>query len=485
MKINQLIQLTSLIALGLLSQCCMGSTKAADSQRPNVVIIFTDDQGYADVGCFGAEDFKTPNLDQMAREGMRFTDFYVAGSVCSPSRAALLTGCYPQRVGIHDVNGPKLVGDPGWTQPMENIGLSDQEELISRLLKDAGYATGCFGKWHVGHYPQFLPPNRGFDEYFGLPYSNDMRPENWDVYPDLPLYEGKKTIEVNPDQTQLTTRYTERAVKFIEKNRDRPFFVYLAHSMPHVPLYVSDKFKGKSQQGLYGDVMMEIDWSVGQILSALKRLDIDKKTLVIFTSDNGPWLSYGDHAGSARPLREGKGTTFEGGQRVPCIMRYPDMIPSGTESSELCTTMDLLPTIVKLAGAKMPTLKIDGHDIRPLLENEPGAKSPYEAFFFYRGWRLEAVRSGMWKLHFPHEYRTVIEHGTNARNGKYNNNETIGLSLYDLENDISEKKNIADKYPEVVARLKKLADIMREDLGDSHLNMTGSGRRPPGREYNE
>ena len=477
---RKFINVIGFITVAIALQGCLENVGTAVSNRPNVVIIFTDDQGYADVGCFGAKDFETPNLDQMAREGMRFTDFYVGGSVCSPSRAALLTGCYPQRVGIHHVNGPKGVHEPIWTEPLENIGLSDQEALISDLLKDAGYATGCFGKWHVGHYPQFMPLNRGFDEFFGLPYSNDMRPASWDAYPDLPLYDGDKVIELNPDQSRLTTRYTERAVKFIEKNKDKPFFVYLPHSMPHVPLYVSGKFKGKSRQGLYGDVIMEIDWSVGQILSTLKRLGIDDRTLVIFTSDNGPWLSYGNHAGSAEPLREGKGTTFDGGQRVPCIMRYPKLIPAGTECDQLCTTMDLLPTIVKLAGADMPKLKIDGHDIRPLLANEPGSQSPYQAFFFYREWGLEAVRHGKWKLHFPHEYRTVREPGADAENGTYNDHETIGLSLYDLENDISEKNNVADKYPDVVARLKDLADKMRQDLGDSYRNMTGSGRRSPG-----
>ncbi|MBN1456606.1 MAG: sulfatase [Sedimentisphaerales bacterium] len=478
MNRRDFIKAVGLGVAGFALQGCVERLRTSAAKKPNFVIIFTDDQGYADVGSYGAKGFKTPHLDRMAEEGMRFTDFYVAGPVCSPSRAALLTGCYPQRVGMYDVIGPK---GPDWTKEKENLGLSDNEQLISNLLKDAGYATGCFGKWHVGHYPRFLPTNRGFDEYFGLPYSNDMWPKNSEDYPDLPLYDGDKVIETNPDQTQLTTRYTERAIKFIEKNKDKPFFVYLPHSMPHVPLYVSDKFAGKSEQGLYGDVIMEIDWSVGQINATLKRLGLDDNTLVIFTSDNGPWLSYGNHAGSALPLREGKGTTFDGGQRVPCIMKYPGIIPAGTVCTELCTTMDFLPTIVKFAGAKEPRLKIDGYDIRPLLEGKQGAKSPYEAFYFYKGWELEAVRSGKWKLHLPHGYRTVVEYGRDAKPGKYDYSKKIGPALFDLENDISEKNNVADKFPRVVARLKKLADKMRNDLGDSLKNTKGSGRRQPGR----
>lgn len=478
MNRRQFIKAIGLTTAAFTLQGCTQTLQTSRAKKPNFVIIFTDDQGYADLGSFGAKDFKTPNLDRMADEGMRFTDFYVAAPACSPSRAALLTGCYPQRVGIPSVNGPK---GPPWTKRDENLGLSDNEQLISHILKDAGYATACFGKWHVGHYPQFLPLNRGFDEYFGLPYSNDMWPKNWDVFPDLPLYDGDKVIETNPDQTQLTTRYTNRAIKFIENNKDRPFFVYLPHSMPHVPLHVSDKFKGKSDQGLYGDVIMEIDWSVGQINATLQRLGLDKNTLVIFTSDNGPWLVYGNHSGSALPLREGKGTTFDGGQRVPCIMRYPDLIPPGSVCSKLCTTMDFLPTIAKLAGAEMPKLKIDGHDIRPLLTNKPNAKTPYKAFFFYNGWQLQAIRSGKWKLHFPHEYRSVTARGDDGKRGKYDNHVKTPLALFDLENDISESNNLADKFPKVVAKLKKLAGIMRADLGDSLTKTEGSGRRPPGR----
>jgi len=456
--------------------CGSASLRVSDkgsSDKPNFVIIFCDDAGYADVGVFGAEGFETPNLDQMAAEGVRFTDFYVAAASCTPSRAALMTGCYPQRVGLPYVLGPKA-----------KIGISSEEQTIADILKTLGYATACYGKWHLGHHPEFLPTRHGFDDYFGLPYSNDMWPNHPTDpnYPDLPLIEGKNTIEYNPDQTQLTTWYTERAVKFIEENKDRPFFLYLPHSMPHVPLHVSDKFKGKSKQGMYGDVIMEIDWSVGQILSTLKRLGIDKKTLVIFSSDNGPWLSYGDHAGSAKPLREGKGTTFDGGQREPTIMRWPGKIPGGTVCSEPASTMDILPTIAKLTGAKLPTHPIDGKDIWPLISGQPSAKSPHEAFFYYNGWALEAVRSGKWKLHLPHGYRTLAgrKGGTGGQPVKYEQAK-IDLALFDLKKDVGEQHDVSAEHPDVVRRLLSLADEMREDLGDSAKKMTGKNRRPPGR----
>lgn len=458
---------------GCMSVSQVAAGKRGDGRPPNFVIIFTDDQGYADVGCFGAKGFETPNLDRMAVEGVRLTDFYVAAASCTPSRAALMTGCYPQRVSLPYVLGPKA-----------KIGISSAEYTIAEILKPRGYATACYGKWHLGHHPEFLPTRHGFDNYFGLPYSNDMWPRHPTnkSFPNLPLIEGEKIIEYNPDQTKLTTWYTERAVKFIEANSDRPFFLYLPHSMPHVPLYVSDKFKGKSKQGLYGDVIMEIDWSVGQILSTLKRLGIDKQTLVIFSSDNGPWLSYGDHAGSARPLREGKGTTFDGGQREPTIMRWPGKIPVGLVCKEAASAMDILPTLAKLAKAKLPTYRIDGKDIWPLMSGEPGAKSPHEALFYYNSWALEAVRSGKWKLHLPHGYRTLAGRsgGTGGKPVKYKQAK-IGTSLFDLENDIGEQHEIGAKHPEVVKRLLRLADRMREDIGDSAKKMTGKGRRPPGR----
>jgi arylsulfatase A len=456
------------------SRSLRGASASDKNQQPNFVIVFIDDMGYADVGCFGATGYETPNIDRLATEGTRFTDFYAAASVCTPSRAALLTGCYPQRVGLPNVLGPRA-----------KIGISDEEVTIARMLKPLGYATACFGKWHLGHETKFLPTHHGFDEYFGLPYSNDMWPKHPETpkdYPDLPLIEGDKVVQLNPDQTQLTTWYTEHAVRFIEKNEDQPFFLYLPHSMCHVPLHVSDKFKGKSQRGLFGDVIMELDWSVGQILSTLKRLGIDRNTMVVFCSDNGPWLSYGDHAGSARPLREGKGTSFDGGQREPTLMRWPGRIPAGKVCREPLTTMDLLPTIARLTGTTLPEHTIDGKDIWPLIAGEPGAKSPHEAFFYYNGWALEAVRSGKWKLHFAHGYRTLNGRpgGTGGIPAKYEQ-ARIDTALFDLENDIGEQHNVADQHPDVVERLQRLADEMRQDLGDSARKMEGKGRRQPGR----
>ena len=448
-------------------------SNAAEPSHPNFVIIFTDDQGYQDVGCFGSPNIKTPNLDRMALQGMRFTDFYVGQPVCTASRAALLTGCYPNRVGLLGALGPKSM-----------VGISDKESTIAQVLKTRGYATAIFGKWHLGDSPQFLPTRHGFDEYFGLPYSNDMwpkHPANPKNYPALPLIQGEQVVGLMPDQTQLTTRYTQHALRFIERNKARSFFLYVAHNMPHVPLHVSDKFKGKSKRGLYGDVIMEIDWSVGQILAALKSNGLDEKTVVVFTSDNGPWLLYGNHAGSALPLREGKTTTFDGGLREPCIMRWPGQIPAGTVCRELSATMDLLPTFARLAGAEVPQDRIiDGRDIWPLMSGQPGAKTPHEAYFYYWGKHLQAVRSGKWKLHLAHNYDRPEPPGQDGKPGKYAKRE-IGVALFDLETDIGETKDLAAQHPEVVTRLKVLAEKCREDLGDSATGQQGSNVREPGR----
>jgi len=443
------------------------------AEQPNLVIIFTDDQGYSDVGCFGAKGFETPNLDRMAGEGMRFTNFYVAQAVCGASRAALLTGCYSNRIG--------MLGAPSHRS---KHGINKAETLIPELLKDRGYATAMYGKWHLGFQEKFLPMQHGFDDYFGLPYSNDMWPNHPTAganSPPLPLIERNKTIAHNPDQTQLTTWYTERAVSFIDANKAGPFFLYVAHSMPHVPLFVSDKYQGKSEQGMYGDVISEIDWSVGQILGALKRNGIDDDTLVIFTSDNGPWLSYGNHGGSARPLREGKGTAWEGGVREPCIMRWPGKIPAGKVCHELAATIDVLPTIAQLADAPLPERKIDGKSIWNLMAGEPGAKTPHDAYYYYWGGALHAVRSGKWKLHFPHPYRSIT--GTPGKDGRPNgySQKKCGLELYDLEGDIGEATDVAAENPSVVTRLQKLADEIRSELGDTLTKKKGSENRQPGR----
>lgn len=454
----------------------------AATHLPNVVIIFMDDLGYADIGAFGAKGFKTPHLDRLAKEGCKFTNFHVAQPVCSASRAALLTGCYPNRIGIHGALGPLV-----------KHGIHDNEITLAELLKQKGYATGMAGKWHLGRPTQFLPVHHGFDEYFGLPYSNDMWPSHPETrrgaYPPLPLIEGDRVIdnEITPEeQSHLTTWYTERAVKFIERNHDRPFFFYLAHSMPHVPLHVSDKFKGKSKQGLFGDVIMEIDWSVGEVLKALKKHKLDDNTLVIFTSDNGPWLSYGNHAGSAGPLREGKGTNWEGGTREPCIMRWPGKIPRGKTSDAMLMTIDLLPTLAKLTGTKLPDHKIDGRDVWPLITGEKNAKNPHDAYFYYyHVGQLQAVASGdgRWKLYLPHAFRTLAGRagGRDGIPAKYGEAQLTAPELYDLKTDIGETKNVAGENPQIVQRLLALAEQARVDLGDSLTDRKGSGVREPGR----
>jgi arylsulfatase A-like enzyme len=436
-----------------------------------VIIILADDQGYADVGCFGASNLETPHLDRMAREGIRFTDFYVAQPVCSASRAALLTGCYPNRIGIL-----------GALNPSSKFGIPASEKTLAELLKPRGYATAIYGKWHLGHRPEFLPTRHGFDDYFGLPYSNDMWPRHPTIrFPELPLIEGEKVVGYNPDQTQLTNWYTERAMRFIARNKDRPFFIYMAHNMPHVPLHVSDKFKGKSKQGLYGDVIMEIDWSVGEVLAAVKQHGLEERTLVIFASDNGPWLSYGNHAGSAVPLREGKMTTWEGGVREPFLARWPGHIPGGSVCRQPAMTIDVVPTVTRLAGAALPDHKIDGLDIWPLLASRPDAVSPHDAYYFYWGRELQAIRSGRWKLHFPHSYITLAGQpgGQNGQPALYGKAETP-LALYDLERDAGETNNLANREPEAVRRLKALADKAREDLGDSATKQVGKGVRATG-----
>ena len=451
-----------------------GGTHSMRRDKPNVVIIFCDDLAYADVGCFGAQGYSTPNLDRMAAEGVRFTDFHAATAVCSASRAALLTGCYPERVSIMGALGPK-----------SQVGINDDELLISEMLKEQGYATACVGKWHLGHHPRFLPTRHGFDEYFGLPYSNDMwdkHPEYADSFGKLPLIEGERTIAWIEDQSLLTTWYADRSVEFIRRNADKPFFLYLAHSMPHVPLFVSDKFRGTTERGLFGDVIAEIDWSVGRVLNELKTQGVDDNTLVIFTSDNGPWMSYGDHAGSAHPFREGKGTMFEGGMREPCIMRWPGRIAPGTECDKLSTTMDLLPTLAALAGGRLPDHKIDGHDIWPLISGQSGAETPYEAYYCYWRGALHAVRTQNWKLHFPHAYRSLNGRpgGTGGIPVKYSQAE-IGQELFDMVADKEETTDVAAQHPDVVEQLTALAAKARADLGDRAGEIPGPGIRPPGR----
>jgi arylsulfatase A len=448
------------------------------TRPPNIVLIFVDDMGYADIGPFGAT-LSTPNFDRVAREGRKFTNFHVTSAVCSASRAALLTGCYHNRVGVAGAFGPN-----------SRIGLNPGETTIAELVKTRGYATGMAGKWHLGDKAPFLPTRQGFDEWFGIPYSGDMWPHHPEAkpgtYPRLPLFEGDKIIdeEITPEeQRQLTTQYTERAVAFIERHKDRPFFFYLAHNQPHVPLFVSDKFHGKSGAGLFGDVIQEIDWSVGQILGALERTGIAENTWIIFTSDNGPWLSYGDHAGSAGHLREGKGTSWEGGTRVPCLMRWPGKIPAGSECSIRLSTIDLLPTIAAQIGAPLPERQLDGRDVWPVLVGGPDAKNPHAAYATYYGDnRLEAVTDGRWKLVFPHTYRSIqgVPKATGGIPSKYRQQSITTAQLFDLEKDPSETTDVAAANPDVVTRLQAAAEKFRAELGDSLTKRPPTKARLPG-----
>lgn len=459
---------------------------ASPPATPNIVLIFTDDLGYGDLSCYGATQYKTPHLDRMAAEGVRFTSFLSAQAVCSASRAALLSGCYPNRVGIS-----------GALFPDSRTGLDPSEETLAELLKHKNYRTAAIGKWHLGHHREFLPLQQGFDEYLGIPYSNDMWPVNYDGspfseqkkergfdFPPLPLIEGNEKIRefhTLDDQAEITTLYTERAVHFIGQNRKNPFFLYLAHSMPHVPLAASAKFRGKSAQGLYGDVMMEIDWSVGEIMKALHKYGLEKNTLVIFTSDNGPWLNFGDHGGSAGGLREGKGSSYEGGQRVPCIMRWPGVIPGGVVCNQLASTIDILPTVATIAGAPLPERKIDGVSILPLLKGDQTASPRVSFLYYYRRNSLEAIRLGEWKLVFAHPGRTYqgFRPGTGGYPGGTNENFPFEEALYDLRRDPGERYDVKAFYPEVVSRLRELAAAARDDLGDDLQQAPGKNRRMP------
>lgn len=454
---------------------CYGCNNVVNTTPPNIIIIFTDDQGYEDVGCFGSPDIETPHLDQMAREGIKLTHFYAAQAVCSASRAAMLTGCYPNRIGVHAAY-----------MPNSKKGLNHDETTIAEMLKSKGYATGIFGKWHLGDHPSMMPLNHGFDEYFGIPYSNDM----WPYHPQqgpifnfgpLPLYENETVIDTLDDQSMLTTEITKRSLDFIKRNKDNPFFLYVPHPQPHVPLFVSDKFKGKSKRGLYGDVIMEIDWSTGQILEALKSYEIDDNTLVIFTSDNGPWINYGEHAGSTGILREGKGTAWEGGQREPFIARFPGTIPAGLEVATPVMAIDILPTIAELTNAQLPKNLIDGKSIDAMLRGQ-SEEAVQEAYFhYYKTNELHGVTYDKWKLYFPHTFRSLNGRvgGKNGFPVPYEQLTVDDIELYNLEQDPAEMNNIASDYPNIVHEIERIANEMRGKLGDALRNQEGSENRQP------
>lgn len=438
----------------------------APPRPPNFIIILCDNLGYGDVGCFGSTLHRTPHIDRMAAQGTRFTSFYATSGVCTPSRASLMTGCYPRRVNMHvDERGGAVL------RPVARKGLHPDEITIAEALKPRGYATACIGKWHLGDQPPFLPTRQGFDQYFGIPYSDDMTPRPNQTWPPLPLMRNQRVVEAPADRDTLTKRYTQESIAFINANRQRPFFLYLSHAMPGSTQrpFASKDFQGRSKNGPYGDAVEEIDWSTGQILAALKDAGLDENTLVIWTSDNGAPRRNPPQGGN-KPLGGWGYTTMEGGMRVPCVVRWPGRVPAGRTRDELATTMDLLPTFAALAGAKLDENRtIDGHDIRPLLLGEDGAASPYEAFFYYHKEQLHAVRAGQWKLHLPLDAKQI-----NLRGDRL---ESEAL-LYNLDEDIGETTNVAAKHPGIIAKLTAFAERARAELGDA--DQPGRGQRPAG-----
>jgi arylsulfatase A len=442
------------------------------TRQPNIVIIFLDDSGWADFKPFSRPAYKTPNVERLARQGCSFHNFYVPQAVCSASRASLLTGCYPGRTRVFGAHAPRARGlDPSFA-------------TMGEVLKKSGYTTAVFGKWHIGDQPETRPPARGFDESCGLMYSNDMweyhpqNPQYWGQYPLQYWDNGKVAIErvTKEHQPKLTTWYTEHAVDFIRRHRNHPFLLYVPHSMPHVPLFVSEKFKGKSGAGLYGDVMMEIDWSVGEIMKALKDAGAEDNTLVILTSDNGPWISYGNHAGKT-PFREAKGTGFDGGIRSACIMRYPGKIKAGATSRKAFCSIDLLPTIAHLAGAALPEHPIDGRNVWDLIIGTPGFRNAQEYYAFSTGANFEGIISsdGKWKLHLPHAYDSLAVAGKDGMPGKYER-KTIEISLFDMEKDPYERTNVLQRYPDVAERLMGLAEQHRRQFYAGGNTGSPSGR---------
>ncbi|MFC1716087.1 sulfatase [Candidatus Poribacteria bacterium] len=436
----------------------------AEDTKPNFVVILCDNMGYGDIGCLGSQKHNTPHLDEMAEEGVLLTDFYVSSGVCTPSRASIMTGCYAQRVDMHTSDTGSCV-----LRPISSKGLNPKEITVAGLLNKQGYATACIGKWHLGDQPEFLPTRHGYDYYYGIPYSEDMVPEANPDWPPLPLMRDEEVIEAPVDLSSITKRYTHESVQFITENKDEPFFLYLPHATPgsvRVPI-VSDEFRGVSANGRYGDSIEELDWSTGQILSALKQLGIDRQTMVIFTSDNG---AVKGHGGSNAPFAGWGYGTMEGGMRMPFIVKWPGVVPAGKTCHELCTAMDILPTFAGLAGTESPGDRvIDGKNIWPLLTCEEGAKSPHEAFYYYQIDQLQAVRSGKWKLHLPLDVK--YNHGRRDMGSS-------PLTLFDLSEDVSESVDVSGQHPEVVKRLLTLAEKAREELGD--VGRKGKRQRPAG-----
>jgi len=472
------------VILLALSLCSFKNPPPPDMKSsPNVILILMDDMGYGDLECYGGFPYHTPNINKLAAGGMRFTNFYAAQATCSASRSAFLTGCYPNRIGIN-----------GAFSPDNKIALNPEEETIAKLLKDRGYKTGMVGKWHLGQKPPFLPLNYGFDEFVGLPYSHDYWPVNFDgkpadtatqrgKWPTLRLIEGNepgKAITTLEDASTLTTMYTERAVGFIKKNKNNPFFLYFAQPMPHVPLAVSAKFKDKSGAGLFGDVMMEIDWSVGEIMKTLTANGLEKNTIVIFSSDNGPWLTFGNHAGNTGGFREGKGTAWEGGVRVPFVVRWPAQVAPASICNNMVASMDVLPTLVNICGANQPQKKIDGVNILPLLQQVSNANPRDEFAYYYDRCNLKGIRKGQWVLTFPcvsQTYKRTSAIANDGWPGKYAT-DSVRLALYDLRTDPGETLDVKDMHPEIVTQLTEIADKYRVIIGDDLTKQKGTEVRP-------
>ena len=444
---------------------------------PNVIFILTDDQGYGDLGIYGASDIITPNIDSIAKKGAYFTSYYSTQPVCSASRASILTGCYPDRLGVFNAYSPG-----------SKVGLNPDETTIAELLKANGYNTAIFGKWHLGDAPRFQPRKQGFDEYFGILYSNDMWPKHPQQgtvfnFPEIKLYENETPLRALEDQTFLTGALTDKAIDFIKKNKNDPFFIYLPHPQPHVPLFASKNFKDTQKRGLYGDVINEIDNSVGQILNTLKDEGLEENTIIIYTSDNGPWLSYGGHSGSSGIFREGKGTNWEGGHRVPGIVYYPGKIKPNTRIDAPAMGIDWLPTIASFTGSKLPKKKIDGASLVPLLTGETNISPHKNFFFYYRTNELHAVRHKNWKLYLPHTYRSL--NGRKGRNDgypvPYDMNEIKIPKLFNLEVDPSETNDIAIDNQQIVNHILMIADSVRYVLGDNLKGIKGREVRKVGR----
>lgn len=467
--------------MAVLTGFSKSSNAQEESRPPNIIFVYADNLGYGDIEPFGATTIRTPNLNRMAAEGRKFTHFCVTAGVCTPSRASAMTGCYAQRVGMHWNERDDHV-----LRPISPFGLNPDEITVAEILKEAGYATACIGKWHLGDQPAFLPTRQGFDSYYGIPYSDDMTARTWPVddtvWPPLPLMENERVVEAPADRDTLTKRYTERALVFIEENRDQPFFLYMPQAMPgstRAP-YASEAFKGNSEAGPWGDSVEELDWSLGQILDKLVELGLDRNTLVLWTSDNGsPMVRApdGPYRGTNAPLHGRGYTTAEGAFRVPTLFWWPGRVPAGTVCRELSTTMDLLPTFARLAGTEPPAGRvIDGHDIRPLLFGDAGAESPYEAFYYYQREQLQAVRSGLWKLFLSIEDPVRHPHFPGNQAGP------TSKLLFNVVEDIGCENNRAGEFPGIVRRLEALAEKARLDLGDR--GRPGNGRRLRGRVEN-